>query len=99
MFVYSKNQSQQSHQDVSSVMVLAALVLGALSKVTSFPGIAGLLVVMVALFLIDLKEEFGPLWIGRLSLASTSVFYLGLGHCLGLLSLLALPMVVVLRRA
>lgn len=98
MFVYNKTQVHSSCLDVSSLLVAAALILGGLSKMMAFPVAVGIALVFFCLPFVDEKQHLGPAWMGHLSLATTSLFYLGLGHCLGGLSLLALPALWLAKR-
>jgi hypothetical protein len=68
----------------STMIVLAALLLGGCAKVLNLPlaGIVATLAVAIG-FIQDRPAADAPLWLGRLSLATVALFYAGLGFCLG----------------
>ena len=83
----------------SLILVLSALVLGGVSKVVSLPAAAfGFTVLALAWVLGEDRSDGEPLWINRLSLAATGMLYFGIGHCLGLIVMLGLPVLAKLCR-
>lgn len=77
----------------SLIVVLSALLLGGIAKVLALPAIT---LVGMVLALAWLQAEGGeiddqPIWMNRLSLTSTGLLYFGIGHCLGFVVLLGLP--------
>ena len=71
------------------LVVACALLFGGLSRLFAFLPVtafaATILVLAWTFAQPSSKEE--PHWVSRLSLASTGILYLGLGHCLGFLAL------------
>jgi hypothetical protein len=78
----------------SLLVILCALVFGGLSRVTTFVPLAAFVgtVLVLAWSLGEGSTAEEPDWVNRLSLASTGLLYLGLGHCLGSIVFLALPL-------
>lgn len=76
-----------------TLVVLSALMLGGLSKLLSLPVVACVLTVMVVAFRGGRQPVRGAhVLVDQVALAATALFYLALGHCLGALALLALPL-------
>jgi hypothetical protein len=103
MFVYktATHQPTPSRSFTDSVsVILSALVLGGVSRVVPALPMAALVatVLVVAWYLGEGAAAEEPDWVQRLSLASTGLLYLGLGHCLGLVVFLLLPLATVIRR-
>ena len=69
----------------NKVLVIAcALMFGGLSKALSLPAAAfGFTVLVLAWLFADESDEGEPVWVHRLSLGVTGLFYFGLGSCLG----------------
>jgi len=91
MFVY---------QSKTFLVVLCALLFGGVARVVPTIPLAAFVATVLVL-----AWRFGegnspeePDWINRLSLASTGMLYLGLGHCLGLIALGALPLAINLAK-
>lgn len=75
------------------LVVLSSLLLGGLSKLCGLPLLAGgLTVLVVALKCPGERGRGAHLWVDKLSLMATALFYLGLGNCLGGFALLSLPL-------
>lgn len=79
----------------SLLVVLGALVFGGVSKAVTFIPLAAFVatVLVAAWFLGEDASAEEPGWVNRLSLASTGLLYLGLGHCVGALAFLAAPVI------
>ena len=75
------------------ILVLAALMFGGISKMTTSIPVAAFVgsIFVLAYFLGDRTTAGEPRWVNQLSSASLGLLYLGLGHCLGGVVFLALP--------
>ncbi len=84
----------------ATMVLLAALMLGGLAKALSLPLAGAALTIAVLIGMVEERPGLDtPLWVGRLGLASVSVFYLGLGFALGVASLVVVPALSALHRA
>ena len=80
------------------LVVASSLLFGGLTKLLALPLAAFAVTTTVLAWLF--ADEAGPdepVWVNRLTLAVAGLFFLGLGSCLGLLSLLVAGLLVVNR--
>lgn len=71
------------------LVVASSLLIGGVSKLMALPLAAFAVTTTVLAWLFaDEADPDEPIWVNRVSLAVTGLFYLGLGSCLGLLSFL-----------
>ena len=90
----------RTESKTSILVLLYALLFGGLASLVTGIPVACFIGVLAVLTWSNLGETTGPSlsWVDALSLFSTSVFYFGLGYCLGVLTLAAIPMYSILIR-
>jgi hypothetical protein len=80
------------------LVVASSLLFGGLSKLLALPLAAFAVTIVVLAWLFAGEADADePVWVNRLSLAVTGLFYLGLGNCLGLLALLGVGLLALNR--
>lgn len=98
-FNYTERRSLDWNNHATMVLLLAIL-MGSCAKTLDLPGMAVALTLLVAVAYVQDRPALDmPLWMGRLSLASTALFYAGLGYCLGVVGLIVVPALVGAHRA
>ena len=87
--------------DNSILVVLCALLFGGVSKVLVGIPLAALVgtIGVLAWFLGEQATGDEPKWVHQLSLASTGLLYLALGHCLGLVVLALVPIAMLVVKS